>query len=140
MNNDYLLYVLFLSALTSSTILPGSSEAIFIYTLFHQPHLYFAALLSAISGNSMGAMISYIMGRLLPERMRLKVSDKTKIVLEKYGSPLLFFSWLPIVGDALPVAAGWLRISWPISFIYIIIGKTARYLILLLWVFYFQAA
>ena len=33
-------------------------------------------------------------------------------LIGRYGSPVTFFAWLPLVGDALCVAAGWLRVSW----------------------------
>ena len=37
---------------------------------------------------------------------------------------------LPVVGDALSVAAGWLRISWPVAFLFILLGKAARYAVI----------
>ncbi|MFO8023832.1 hypothetical protein [Thiohalophilus sp.] len=40
---------------------------------------------------------------------------------------MLLLSWLPVIGDPLCVAAGWLRIHWLLSLVLIGIGKTARY-------------
>jgi membrane protein YqaA with SNARE-associated domain len=40
-------------------------------------------------------------------------------------------SWLPVIGDPLCVAAGWLRLHWFLSLVFIGIGKTARYAVLL---------
>ena len=35
--------------------------------------------------------------------------------LQRWGTPALLFSWLPLVGDALCVAAGWLRLHWLVN-------------------------
>jgi membrane protein YqaA with SNARE-associated domain len=51
--------------------------------------------------------------------------------MKKYGTPFLFFSFAPIVGDALPLAAGWLRLSPTKSIFFIGIGKFARYCVIL---------
>jgi membrane protein YqaA with SNARE-associated domain len=36
-------------------------------------------------------------------------------------------SWLPVVGDALCLRAGWLRLPWASAAAYIAIGKVLRY-------------
>jgi membrane protein YqaA with SNARE-associated domain len=36
--------------------------------------------------------------------------------------------WLPLVGDALCVAAGWLRIRWAAALGFMAAGRLARYL------------
>ena len=42
----------------------------------------------------------------------------------------LLLSWVPIVGDALCVASGWLRHDWRLAAIAIAAGKFARYVII----------
>ncbi|TAL79398.1 MAG: DedA family protein [Burkholderiaceae bacterium] len=58
--------------------------------------------------------------------------------LHRFGPAVLFFSWLPIVGDPLCAVAGWFRLSfWP-SVFYMALGKFLRYVVMtagLLWVF-----
>jgi len=51
--------------------------------------------------------------------------------LKKFGGPLLFFSWLPVVGDPLCFAAGWLRMNPWFSTLFIGAGKAARYAVIL---------
>ena len=48
--------------------------------------------------------------------------------LRRYGSPLAFFAWLPVIGDALCVAAGWLRVNVGLAALFLAFGKLARYL------------
>ena len=45
-------------------------------------------------------------------RLTLKAGQKIIQLMRRYGSPSLLFAWLPIVGDAICVAAGWLRMNW----------------------------
>lgn len=129
------LFSLFLSAFISSTLFPGGSEAYLVYLYVHGPDHYARLLLVASVGNTLGAMTSWGIGRLLAWRYPLRVHDpKRQRAIERvgrYGSPVLLLSWLPVVGDPLCVAAGWLRIHWLKSLIFIGIGKGLRYLFVL---------
>ncbi len=49
-------------------------------------------------------------------------------MLKRYGAPLTFFAWLPVIGDALSVAAGWLRINWLAVLGFMAAGRLARYI------------
>jgi membrane protein YqaA with SNARE-associated domain len=52
--------------------------------------------------------------------------------LRRWGAPALVLSFVPLVGDALVLAAGWLRMPfWP-SLFWIAIGKGTRYLLVVL--------
>lgn len=127
------LYLLFTSAFISATLFPGGSELIFVQQLHIHPSWGFLLFLVASVGNTLGAMTSYILGRFIPAK-RPKVLPK---LLQKYGVWALLLSWLPIIGDALPVATGYLRYSWPICLLLIAVGKAMRYGFLwggMLWV------
>ncbi|TDY04276.1 YqaA family protein [Thiohalophilus thiocyanatoxydans] len=62
-----------------------------------------------------------------PSPLVPRPSPKALERLRRRGAPILLLSWLPIIGDPLCVAAGWLRIHWLLSLVLIGIGKTARY-------------
>jgi membrane protein YqaA with SNARE-associated domain len=49
------------------------------------------------------------------------------IWVRKYGSPVLLLAWVPVIGDVLCVAAGWLRINWISTMLFMAVGKFARY-------------
>ena len=53
--------------------------------------------------------------------------------LISHGAPVLLLSWVPIIGDPLCVAAGWLRVHWLPALIFITVGKTARYAALMVF-------
>lgn len=103
---------LFTSAFVSATLFPGASEAVLLALVHAWPDEITAAVTVATIGNTLGSMTSYLIGRLFPK----KVSGKAIDWLTRWGVWALLFAWLPLVGDALPLAAGWLRISWLKSF------------------------
>jgi membrane protein YqaA with SNARE-associated domain len=115
---------LFLTALLSSTVLPGQSEAaLFAFLRFH-PDRVALALAVATAGNTLGGMTSYLMGRLLPSRAP---EGRALAWVRRFGSLALLFAWLPVVGDALPLAAGWLRLNAWLCALFMAAGKLARY-------------
>ena len=50
--------------------------------------------------------------------------------LRRWGAPALLLSWVPVIGDALCVAAGWLRLSAGWSVFFMALGKFARYYVI----------
>ncbi len=114
---------LFASSFLGATLLPGGSEAVLFAVLKTYPESLWAALAVASLGNTLGGMVSFGMGWLLPQTQQLKHVDK----LRRYGTPALLLAWVPLIGDALCLAAGWLRLSGWKSALFMFIGKFARY-------------
>ncbi len=119
------LWGLFASAFISATILPGSSEVVLIGLLSKYPELLWTAIAVATVGNTCGGVTSYWMGRLLPN----KAEGRAIEWLKKYGMWSLLFSWVPLFGDALCVAAGWMRFNVWKCMVLFAIGKLFRYLL-----------
>ncbi len=123
LTSDLSLWGLFLASLLGATLLPGGSEIILIGTLKHQPNLFWTAILLGTLGNTLGGMITFAMGWMLPATQQLKHVEKVR----RYGTPALLLAWTPLVGDALCLAAGWLRLNiWYVMF-FMAVGKFARY-------------
>ena len=126
------LWGLFGSALISSTLLPGGSEALLAYLTHQGEHDPWLLLAVATLGNTLGAIITLLMGvliavGLLKNRTLSERQQQAMERLRKWGSPVLLLSWLPVVGDALCLAAGVLRLSLPMAILFITIGKALRY-------------
>lgn len=117
---------LLIASFLSATVLPGGSEALLWAFLRLHPQEASAALALCTLGNTAGGMTSWLMGRYLPKWRRLE-SIPHRDKLERWGSPILLLSWVPIVGDALCVGAGWLRMHWLPCCLFMAIGKFARY-------------
>lgn len=120
------------SAVLSATILPGNSEIVLLALLAKFPSLFWQAILVATFANTAGGMTSYLIGRLIPRRdeTTFKPAQQRAIAwLRKHGEWALLLSWVPLVGDALCVAAGWLRINAWLALLALALGKCARYLV-----------
>lgn len=135
---DASLWSLFGSAFISSTLLPGGSEAVLVYLAGDSAYAALTLLSVAAVGNTLGGMTSWGLGRLIalkyPARGLVKREHQKAVSrIQQWGSPLLLLSWVPVIGDPLCVAAGWLRLSWWVSLLFIGTGKTARYAVLLYW-------
>lgn len=117
---------LFLSSFLAATLLPGGSEAVLWGFLQLHPEQKSTALALATLGNTLGGMTSWACGSFLSRWQRLDRLPQMHH-LQRWGSPALLFSWLPLVGDALCVAAGWLRLHWLPCCLFMALGKFARY-------------
>ena len=124
MDESSSLWTLFASSFLAATLLPGGSEFVLAGVLNAYPHQYWPALGVATLGNTLGGMSSYLIGRIIPQHAEIKGLKW----VQRYGSPVLLASWVPIIGDPLCVAAGWLRINPWLSAAFMAIGKFARYL------------
>jgi len=123
MNDSASLTALFASSFLAATLLPGGSEAVLFGVLKLHPEQILPALCVATLGNTLGGMSSYLIGRILPQKKDLPGLP----AMRRYGAPALLLSWVPILGDPLCVAAGWLRLNPWLSLLYIALGKLARY-------------
>jgi len=114
---------LFASSFLAATLLPGGSEAVLFVVLKAYPSTMWTALGVATLGNTLGGMVSFGMGWLVPQTRQLRHLEKVR----RYGAPVLLFAWAPLIGDALCLAAGGLRLNPWQSALYMAIGKFARY-------------
>jgi membrane protein YqaA with SNARE-associated domain len=133
------LWALFASAFISATLLPGGSEALLAYLAYRGEHGAPLLLAVATAGNTLGGMSSWGLGWLIALRFpaeRLTDPRRRGAVerVRRWGSPVLLLSWLPVIGDPLCFAAGWLRVHWLAALAFIGIGKAARYAVVL-WAF-----
>jgi len=119
----------FVSAFLAATIVPFSSEAVLFAFLRLHPEQAVAAIALATLGNTAGGMTSYAIGRFLPAKVEQRLEPRTLGWLRRYGAPATLLAWLPVVGDALCVAAGWLRIAWLPALAFMAAGRLARYLV-----------
>ena len=117
------LWTLFVSSFLAATLLPGGSEAVLFGVLKLHPGQLWIALVVATLGNTLGGMSSYLIGRIIPQKAELKGLARVR----RYGAPILLLSWVPIIGDPLCMAAGWLRLNPWLSALCIATGKFARY-------------
>ncbi|MBP1680994.1 MAG: putative rane protein [Proteobacteria bacterium] len=124
---------LFLTSFASATLLPGGSEALFVYLL--SEHLNpILLLVVATIGNTLGSFVNYILGKYATDfalskgYMKEKHLQKATSLFEKYGAWSLLFSWLPIIGDPLTFVAGIVHYAWWKFVLIVSFAKLARYI------------
>jgi membrane protein YqaA with SNARE-associated domain len=117
------LWLLFSSSFLAATLLPGGSEVVLYGVLKGHPEQFWPALGAATLGNTLGGLSSYLIGRLIPQKKEMT----GLAAMRRYGAPALLLSWVPLLGDPLCVAAGWLRVNPWSSAVFIGLGKFARY-------------
>ena len=133
-------WTLFFSALISSTLFPGGSEALLIYRLQDVTDNPYLLITMATLGNVLGSIITYYMGKygfqfshhwfhISPAKQQ-----QAETYFKQWGTPALLFAWLPIIGDPLCLVAGALRYNIYIFIALVGIGKLTRYT-LLAWAF-----
>ena len=117
---------LFAASFAAATLFPLPSEAALFAYLKAYPENVVAAVAVATVGNTAGGMTSYLIGRFLPQKKLDSVAIQR---VRRYGAPVTALCWLPVIGDALSVACGWLRMNWLAVLGFMAFGRFARYLV-----------
>ena len=120
------LATLFATSFVAATLVPLPSEAALFAYVHLRPQETALAVAVATLGNTAGGMTSYLIGRLVPTTTKLNARAIERV--RRYGAPITALTWLPIVGDALSVAAGWLRMNWLAVLGFMAAGRLARYI------------
>ena len=128
---------LFAAAFLAATIFPFQSELVLVGLVVAEPAHWGTLLLVASVGNTLGSVVSWVLGRLV-ERFRdrpwfpVKPRDYERVErwYARWGVWSLLFAWLPFGGDALTVVAGALRTPLLPFVVLVGVGKTVRYAVL----------
>ena len=129
------LFGLFISSFLSATVIPFSSEFVLSFMILNGFDIYLTILIATI-GNWLGGLSSYLIGRLgkwtIIEKYFGVEKNKVfnfKLKVDRWGSVLAFFSWLPVIGDVIAVSLGFFRINFILVSIWMLLGKILRYII-----------
>lgn len=131
---EYGLVILFGASLLAATLLPLGSEPVLLGLITLNPTLLWPALCVATLGNTLGSVIGWWMGvgadHLMTSRnLSPPHTHHLRALqwLQRLGPVACLGAWLPVVGDALCVVAGYLRLPfWP-CVCYMALGKALRY-------------
>jgi membrane protein YqaA with SNARE-associated domain len=132
------LAILFVSAFAASTVLPMSSEVVLGAFAVAGATDVWMLFVVATAGNTLGAVVNWGIGRYASTwRTRLHWLEEAKFEracrwFNRWGIWCLLLSWLPVVGDPLTLVAGVLRTAFVPFVVLVLVGKAARYLVVLL--------
>jgi len=134
---QYGLVGLFIAGFLSGSIFPFNSEAVLSLLVYNGFDLY-TSLAVATAGNSLGGISIYFLGFLgrlewIEKYAKVKPEKIHAILpkLERFGPLAAILSFLPIVGDVIILALGFFRISPIKTFIFMVIGKIGRYVVVI---------
>src|SRR5688572_30283206 len=89
----------------AATLVPLPSEGALLVYLHLNPERTALAVAVASVANTAGGMTSYLIGRLFPPKI---LDPRAMAWVRGYGAAATFLAFVPIIGDALCLAAGWL--------------------------------
>lgn len=130
---DGSLATLALAAFLAATLLPLPSEAALFAVLRLHPDLFWPAIIVATLANTAGGMTNYLIGRAIGSTVDRTLHRKPPAQLERvasWGVPVIAFGWLPVIGEALCLAAGWLRLDWRTVLAWQFAGRGIRYAVI----------
>ena len=125
---------LFIISFLAATILPLSSELTLAGIISTSNYDNLFLLIVASLGNILGSVVNWALGFYSRNLTTKKWFPFKEIQIEKsskwfnkFGKWSLLFSWVPIIGDPLTLAAGLLRVKFIQFLILVSIGKVSRY-------------
>ena len=124
---------LFAWSFLAATVLPLASEPMLVALVRTRDEMMVPVLV-ATAGNYLGACTTYFIARAAARRVAVvaeavKGHGRAVALIERFGQPALLLSWVPIIGDALCIASGWLRQNVLAATGFMAVGKLARYIV-----------
>ena len=128
---------LFAISFLAATLVPAQSELVLAGMLLSRDYDTLLLLGIATAGNTLGSCVNWLLGRFIESfrnRRWFPVSQaaltRAEAWYRKWGIWSLLLSWAPVIGDALTLVAGVLRVR-PIPFILLVlIAKGGRYVVI----------
>jgi membrane protein YqaA with SNARE-associated domain len=133
---------LFISSFLSATLIPLSPEIV-LSVLIAKGFSIPISIFIATMGNWFGSILTYYIGKIgdwkkIEKYFKIKeekvLSFKNKI--DKYGSFIAFFSWMPFLGDILALSLGFFKVNFTKVSLWMLIGKTLRFIVVTILIYY----
>jgi len=124
---------LFLLSFLAATLLPIGCEALFSALVLKGHYSIVECFIVAVMGNTLGSYLTFILGEFGKAKwLGIKPDDieKHRRKIEKYGSLIGLVGWVPIIGDPIVFGMGLVKTNRMKSFLWIFIGKAARFFFL----------
>ncbi len=126
---------LFIGTFLAATILPFSSDALYIAVLAATKDPIGCLVVGTV-GNWLGSVVTYWIGWIgrwewIEKWFKVKreTLEKQKIKIDKYGGWLALLAWVPFIGDVIAIALGFYKTRPAATMVLLLIGKFARFLL-----------
>ncbi|MBO5699738.1 MAG: DedA family protein [Bacteroidaceae bacterium] len=128
---------MFVSAFLAGSVIPISSEAVMLTLLAAGVNPWLLFVYASV-GNILGGLFNYFLGSLGKEewiqkwtKIPPKKLNRGMKYVRQYGAWAGFLSWVPLFGEVITVALGFMRVNFWASFITVSIGKAVRYYLIM---------
>ncbi len=128
---------LFSISFLAATIVPAQSELLLSAMVLSGAYDTTLLLAAATTGNTLGSCVNWLIGRFVESYRSARwfpvspaLLAKAETWYGKWGLWSLLLSWVPIVGDALTLAAGVLRARLLPFVVIVTLAKGGRYMVL----------
>ena len=129
------LFGFFLAALLAASVLPFPMEAL-VPVMVTQGHSSLGIVVAGTLGGYLGSLVNYSLASRGEEWWRARNPTRTRrldrmyTAFERWGSPLLILSWLPVLGELLTLIAGLAKVRLAVFTFWTVLGRTLRMLAL----------
>ena len=125
---------LFLGTFLAGTVVPFSSDVLYVAIMAAKPKKWLACLIVAVVGNTLGTISTYFVGRAGKTEWIEKVFrvprekvEAQQATVRKYGPFSGLIGWVPFVGKPLLIALGFYKAPRFLTNLMIFIGITIRF-------------
>lgn len=134
------LWGLFVGTFLAATILPFSSDALYVAILVITKDPVGCLVVGTI-GNWLGSVTTYFLGRLAKwswVEKAFRVNERTLVKqkerIDRYGVWLALICWVPFVGDVVAIALGFYKSPAVPVILLLLVGKALRFAV---WTLFF---
>ena len=124
---------LFIGTFLAATVLPFSSDALYIAVLAATKDPMGCLAVGTV-GNWLGSVVTYWMGWIgrwewIEKWFKVKreTLEKQKAKIDRYGVWLALLAWVPFIGDVIAIALGFYRTRPWATMVLLLVGKFARF-------------
>ncbi|MBO4465089.1 MAG: DedA family protein [Bacteroidales bacterium] len=125
---------LFLGTFLAGTVVPFSSDVLYVAILAAMPEKWMACLIVAVVGNTVGTISTYFVGRAGKTEWIEKVFrvpqekvEEQQATVRKYGPFAGLIGWVPFVGKPLLIALGFYKAPRFLTCLMIFVGIAVRF-------------
>lgn len=134
---------LFIGCFLAATVLPFSSDALYVGILFATGKPL-ACLVFGTLGNWLGGVTTYLLGRLAKFewvektfKVKKETLEKQKKTIDRWGVWPALLSWVPGIGDVIAIAMGFYKSPALPTILLLLVGKLARFAVwtgIIIWI------
>ncbi len=126
---------LFIGTFLSATVIPFSSDAVYLAVLAATRDPWGCLLVGTV-GNWLGSVLTYWVGWIgkwewIEKWFKVKreTLEKQKVKIDRYGVWLALLAWVPLIGDVIAIALGFYKTRPWATMVLLLVGKFLRFLV-----------